>query len=345
MLNAKQLLKNKNSIEDANVGPQILTLRLTPFCNLNCKYCMGGSISDGNFYSNRMDLFQLLDLFKQASDMGISEIDLNLLNGEPFVSNDIKTVIKEVKQMGFRGVFTTNGSLLDDEVSDIMNTYKWDLLTISIDSIDPNVQYLLRPAMNNVPYLNNIFNFIRGLEKDKSGINIELNVVVSKINFRNIPDLINFFGKYSIIKKINLLKLIVNPSLSKDLWKGLALNKDDEADFIDTVRNFKNNLLIRGCEQWVKVEENKIDNVAVNSRCFLNYFMIAIDYDGSIIQCPQIGTSVGSNVKEATLRDIWLGSHFLLRKRLAQNAECSNSCCTPLKNINNCIINFLSKRS
>ncbi len=381
MIEKDALVKVKRALNDANVGPSVLALRLTPLCNLNCVYCKGGFVKKNylaaeirkddkfskiirlvrdSFFSikrpksryhigvpstdNRartMNLQQLRLLFMQAKEIGVSEIDLNILDGEPFMRKDIREIIKEIKNMGFKGTITTNGSLLNKDVANIMNSYKWDTIFISIDSLIPSIQYTLRPSRDNRLYMDNLISFVKILENMKSEVNIFVNTVVTRVNYKHITDLISFFKKFSVVKKVFLLKLI-NPGLERSIWEKISLTLDEEYELMSRLEKFRGDSFVEGIEQWGNYGEEKGEvKERVKAKCFLNYFMISVDYNGTVIQCPQINISIGSDVTITHLADIWRKRHLALREKLSESAECMEMCCAPLKEINNCIQDFL----
>ena len=346
MLGRDQLLRIEDAIKNKNSAPLVLAFRLSPVCNLGCLYCKGG------FTGTKKDKFDtiigldlLKSIFSEARGMGVREIDLNILEGEPFTHPDIIEIVKSVKANGFKGAITTNGSLLEEVAAETMASCNWDIIFISIDSLNPKTQYCLRPALCGKDYLHNIIDFIEMMDNKETKIEIYLNVVVSRLNYKEIPNLIDFFGRHKSVTKINLLRLI-NPGLENRLWKEISITGHQEEEFRSLmVPYYGRDSFIRGIGQWEPNKEGISEKNQRLTSCFFNYFTLSIDYNGEVVQCPQMRNRIGANVKNKPLKDIWNTTHATLRQRLYKDASCMNECCSLLRGINNCISKFLSEEN
>ena len=117
------VLKNKNNVIKA------LCLHVAHTCNLNCTYCFA---SQGKYQGDKA--LMSFEVGKQALDFLIASsgdrknLEVDFFGGEPLMNWD---VVKQLvayarsieKQHGknFRFTLTTNGMLLDDEVTEFCN--------------------------------------------------------------------------------------------------------------------------------------------------------------------------------------------------------------------------------
>jgi len=77
-------------------------------------------------------------------------------------------------------------------------------------------------------------------------------------------------------------------------------------------------------------------------KCFTNYYILSIDSNGDVLQCPQHPVTIaGLNIRKTTLKALWGGEHLLFRERLARHAPCFGGCCTILKEQNKMIMSGL----
>ena len=117
------VLKNKNNVIKA------LCLHVAHTCNLNCSYCFA---SQGKYHGDKA--LMSFEVGKQALDFLIASsgdrtnLEVDFFGGEPLMNWDVvkqlvayaRSIEKE-KGKNFRFTLTTNGMLLDDEVTEFCN--------------------------------------------------------------------------------------------------------------------------------------------------------------------------------------------------------------------------------
>lgn len=131
-----------------------LCLHVAHDCNLRCKYCFA---STGDFGHGR----KLLDeaTGKKAIDFllehsqGRRNLELDFFGGEPLMNMDVvKSVVSYARSKekeynkNFRFTITTNGVLLNDEITEYING-EMSNIVLSIDG-RPEVNDRMRPAVN-----------------------------------------------------------------------------------------------------------------------------------------------------------------------------------------------------
>lgn len=131
-----------------------LCLHVAHDCNLRCKYCFA---STGDFGHGR----KLLDeaTGKKAIDFllehsqGRRNLELDFFGGEPLMNMDVvKSVVSYARSKekeynkNFRFTITTNGVLLNDEITEYINS-EMSNIVLSIDG-RPEVNDRMRPAVN-----------------------------------------------------------------------------------------------------------------------------------------------------------------------------------------------------
>ena len=138
------LLKNKNSDIKA------LCLHVAHTCNLNCSYCFA---SQGKYQGDKA--LMTFEVGKQALDFLIANsgtrhnLEVDFFGGEPLMNWDVvKDLVKYARSIekdagkNFRFTLTTNGVLLDDEVTEFCNK-EMSNVVLSLDG-RPEVHDLLR---------------------------------------------------------------------------------------------------------------------------------------------------------------------------------------------------------
>mgnify|MGYP001453053456 CR=1 FL=1 len=333
----------KISLANPEIGPETVALMLSKACNLRCLYCRGGKLilADSSEELTTKDLF---DMFRDARDFKVKDINLGGFLGEPFCRKDIIAIIQEIKRLGLSGTMTTNGSFLNSEVAKIMTDCAWDIIRISLDSADATIQHLIRPAANQKPYFHNIVEFLDTLKKTGSRVRVILNVVISKFNFKGLAALVEFANSYKNICSIDLLKLM---SRGLVYYGDLQLNKDEIREFKSILFSLKNNKKLKCQDDWGEFRNNerfKTSNQEKMESCFVNYYILSIDSNGGIMKCPQYQLNVpGLNLKNSSLKTLWRNELLQFRQSLLEKAPCYRECCSILKEENKLILDCLSR--
>lgn len=159
---------------------------ITARCNQNCKYC--------HRFLNIKDLSyeQNLSILNNLEKSGITSITWT--GGEALLLNGIDDLLECSYNKGIKNKIITNGKLLTKERIDKIYKYL-DSITLSIDSVDNNINYSLGRGTNHFQEIKDILDYIK--EKGYN-IKIRINSVVCKNNSNNFNDLINFLNNYNI---------------------------------------------------------------------------------------------------------------------------------------------------
>lgn len=343
----------KKGIKDSAVGPETIALMLTGGCNFNCIYCRGSRPQKDSSADGELSTRELFGLFDDARAFGVKEINLGGMNGEPFCRKDIIQIVKRIKELHLFGSMTTNGGLLNAQAARELDDCGWDILLLSLDSPEPSVQYALRPAFSKAAYFDNITEFLETLKSRKSKLRVLLNMVITRMNYKLLPRMLAFVQRYDNIESINLLKLI---NMGLPTYGELALREEELREFRSMLAELKEAKKINYAANWgvdPDSRERPQDNqkkpapspARINTgRCFTNYYILSIDANGDLLQCPQHQKTVqGLNVKNTPLRKLWKEEHLKFRKTLADYAPCFDECCTILKEQNELIARSLSR--
>jgi len=111
-------------------GPVVIW-NLTRRCNLTCKHCYALAV-DKHFPGELTtdEAFDVLDQLKAARVPA-----LILSGGEPLLRDDIHTIAKRAKEMGFYTALSTNGTLIGADDIKAIETVGYDYIGISIDGM------------------------------------------------------------------------------------------------------------------------------------------------------------------------------------------------------------------
>jgi len=328
----------RTGLNDPRTGPETIALMLTGTCNLSCVYCRGGRIDDGrsNGKGSELSAEELFGLFEDARNLKVREINIGGMRGEPFCRQDIRRIMRKIKELGLTGSMTTNGSMLNGGLAAEMSGYGWDILLLSLDAPFAGLQHSLRPAVNKKEYFPNITEFLDTLEKTSSKIRVLVNMVITRHNYGYFPEMVKFVNKYKNIESLNILKLI---DMGLPGYSDLQLDREQSAEFRQMLAACGQEKKVMYAGNWA-VEEN-ITGLSVGAEgagCFTNYYILSIDANGDVLHCPQQYRVIpGLNIRNMPLRELWLNELLSFRRGLARSALCYDECCTILKEQNKLI--------
>lgn len=159
---------------------------ITARCNQNCKYC--------HRFLNIMDLTydENLNVLNNLENSGITSITWT--GGEALLLNGIDNLLKISYEKGIKNKIITNGKLLTRERIDKIYKYL-DSITLSIDSINDDINDSLGRGRNHFEEIKEILDYIK---EKKYDVKIRINSVVCKNNIDDFKDLTNFLNNYDI---------------------------------------------------------------------------------------------------------------------------------------------------
>ncbi|MBF0247207.1 MAG: heme d1 biosynthesis radical SAM protein NirJ [Alphaproteobacteria bacterium] len=111
-------------------GPVVIW-NLVRRCNLTCKHCY--SISADKEFPGELNTAQVFAVMK---DLRAARVPVIILSGgEPLLRPDIFDIAREAKALGFYTALSTNGTLIDERLADVIEDIDFDYLGISIDGL------------------------------------------------------------------------------------------------------------------------------------------------------------------------------------------------------------------
>lgn len=163
----------------------VIDYKVTGKCNSNCRFCWDFCKSVQE--STPSDIENALKKL-----VGIVDI-ISLTGGEPLVAQNIVSIIKCIRNLGFRIYLSTNGILLNRYLDDIGNNV--DIIGLPIDTSDRDTQAEMgRPSSMLAMTMDNI----RNLKRRYPQITIKVGTVATSMNISQLVDLghILFCGTY-----------------------------------------------------------------------------------------------------------------------------------------------------
>lgn len=176
-------------------------------CNLRCVYCMQQNIHE---VDKRMDPEERVAEWKYLMELhDVDKLNVCLFGGEPFfnisyIEQILKIANKEIGDVAYSVV--TNGTLIDQRVLNLINTYNINRIQITIDG--PEATHNSRRVSNDInSFQESITNIHKILEQTQATIII--NSVIDTANYDNIDEstdiLVNEFKDYILCEKPRII--------------------------------------------------------------------------------------------------------------------------------------------
>jgi len=318
--------------------PVKVDIFFTERCNLRCKFC-NYSKTPLDVIKKEMSDKEISRLIDEISQMGIRIF--GVLGGEPFLRKGILLKsMEKIKKHGIIGSMVSNGTLVGEK--DIIKIVKmeWDLIRFSIDGLRETHDNLrgVRGSFDRV--VNSVKNFYKVKKRTKSNFpTVEVNFVLTNKNYNQLGDLIKELAPY----KINFVYILPMIELTEGS-KHLKISKMEvsevdrflkEADDISKEYDIKSNI-----EEIIKknlfLYSNKMEKIILEGNeklpsCFLPWYTMNINSDGSVTPCPQWPKSEGIKLNKNYLRRIWFEDFESMRGKIKSSLpEWCSRCCVPL---------------
>lgn len=203
---------------------------ITARCNQNCKYCHRFlNINDLTYDEN-------LNILNNLENSGITSITWT--GGEALLLKGIDDLLKISYEKGIKNKIITNGKLLTKERIDKIYKYL-DSITLSIDSVDDNINDSLGRGKKHFTEIKEILDYIK---EKKYDVKIRINSVICKNNINKFSDLIYFLNDYNIYswRIFKFMPLREKSIINKDLFDIALFDYNEVVKYIKSNSNIKN---------------------------------------------------------------------------------------------------------
>lgn len=327
-----RVLQNNNTkglyyYESKNLD--FLSVEVTKLCSRKCIYCYAGAgegesaVGSGE---NIMEYKVFEKLIDNAKETGIKTVELT--GGDPLVIKDIERYIKKVLDCGFECFVSTKHYVTPERAKKIKEC-GLNVIQVSLDSSDKNIADRMIGCQGG---FNEVIQSINNLQE--AGVDVIVKAVITSLNIRRIPDLIQYCTKLGV-KKItfNLYGMSCgrhNTAFYADEEAIMQLTKE-----IKSLRErFKSRIFIEYpelyIEQFIKTNNGSLEYKhyyrGVCSPLSTSIFVMS---NGDIPYCSYLASEkdmILGNIKEESFSDI-LGSKKLAKwkspdKELYADTEC-----------------------
>ena len=282
--------------------PLEVALELTHHCNFRCQHCYIPDFSAPDLLSTE----RILALLDELAEMGT--LFLTLTGGEMLLRPDWYEIASRARSLGFSLRLFTNGSTLDEEKADLIQTLH-ATVEISLYSMDEGIFERITQKKGSFERT------IRGIELLRERhVEVLLKIPVMVYNTTGFEKVFEYAARIGATARADS-RIVAKKN--GDLVT-LKLRADPE-DLLPLYRS--------GHTPCSIPEENGSDPRGVGPLCAAGNRYANIASSGEVRACNILPGAAG-NLREQTFREIWEGSPWLQKVRAIRRAhlEPCNAC-------------------
>ena len=287
-----------------------------------------------------MSLSEWLTLIDQAVDAGVEQFFV-LGGGEPFLKKGILDILRAIKSKNCYGMLTTNGSLIDHQVSDALIDMRWDEIHFSIDGDNPQTHDKLRGQQGSFRKAVQSACRLRTIHEDFSP-RIVIHTVITNQNHTQLTGIIDMAHALGA-KRVDFDALIAYRPEQKSLLLSntqqqelkseaqRALLRAQELNIESTLENFT---------RQERTERGAIPPTALpkegklGAPCLKPWHHLVIGHNGRTAPCCVL-SGEGPSIRDSSFLDFWHNSDYFTRLRRSMYNH------TPTKRCAECSWNIL----
>lgn len=297
-----------------------LFLELTTQCNENCIHC--GS-NCGKAKKNELTTEQYKSFLKKVKDdFDIRSIMLDITGGEPLLRKDFFDIMSYAHKLGYIWGMTSNGTLIDDSIS--QRLYECGMRTIAI-SIDG-----LRETHDRLRRRNGAYDAaIKGINSLVANGNFENIQVTTVINHENISELNGLFNILNNIDIDSWRIINIEPIGRANEHNELLLNQDEYKYMFNFIREKRKAgyPVTYGCSHYLGLDlEREVREWYYF--CNAGVYTASITSEGDICACLDIERRpelTQGNILKDDFKYIWENKFEVFRTDLSSyNEKCVN---------------------
>jgi len=294
------------------VPPTSCVFSLTKRCNSRCLYC--GIWEAPKPLEPSFD--EISYVVEQLHALGVKELVLS--GGEPLLRSDIVEIVSTATRLGLKVNLLTNGVRLDHPLIDDLVNAGIHTITLSLDSLNPDVYYKLR----GIPF-NAVGKALVALDTvDRSKTRVHLTCVVTMLNLDSLPDLVYYardhkigilFQPYNEIPGHSKPGLLPQPETVPLLEQAIA----------GVINLKREGAPVCSSEYYLhRIPQFMLDRRSLlqGFHCTAGYTGINIDTNLDVLPCWSLPSA--GNFRVNDLRTIWKSRRFDQLRQRMKRLEC-----------------------
>lgn len=269
--------------------PLAVEIDLTYSCNYNCLYCRNGML-------NRKEYIDYDDVKRIILELCKNNIfNVNISGGEPTLHPQFVEIIKLLNECNIIWNLTTNGSLLDEKMVELLKENNVNSVFITLAGMSNDVDGYIKSTKNTyTKAIEAIENCI------KNNVDIHVGYLLTPLNVKDIDKFIKYAKDKTLSVKLMKVKPLGTSLFNTELYI-------DNTIYNKVLNKMKDEL---GNKLLDSEQNQQIENI----NCMAGVTTCVIGADYNVYPCVMFlgdnDTSCGS-IKNNTLKDIWNDSPVL----------------------------------
>lgn len=291
--------------------PRKVDIELTARCNLRCRYCY--------FFNNPAVKYEdvptesWLQFFEELGALGV--MDVTLAGGEPFIREDLRTLLDGIKRNRMRYALLSNGGLIDDDIAAfIAASGRCNYVQVSVDGSKPETH---DPARGKGSFEQ----AVRGIRiLQKHGVKVAVRMTIHRYNVDDLEDTARF-----LLEELGLPGFGTNSAgylgtcrlHSEEIMLTTAERQKAMETLVRLDRKYPGRIsatagpLAEG-HHWLSMEKARAESAPAFpmggrlTGCGCPFNKISIRADGAIIPCSMLAHIELGRINRDSLAEIWL---------------------------------------
>ncbi|MBI2252969.1 MAG: radical SAM protein [Armatimonadetes bacterium] len=306
-----EILSNK-PVEQILSAPLKAHFSITYLCELKCRHCSQNIKSSQN---NELSLEEIKKLIDHLREIGVLEISLG--GGDPFLRKDLIEIISYARNKGLNVSLSATGIFVSRALAKKLSELKLKSLRISFDgSTEKSYDYFrgkgtYRKAMRGIKILREVLE-----------CPLIIHSTIMKQNITELTSLLRIAQKL----QANLWTIdFVKPLGGAKNFPQIFLTQEEVAGAINFLKRLRENTSLP-----IEIPSfpylSKSKEIYRNFGCAGGNLTCYIDPLGNVSPCSFLNSTLGGeNIREKTLKEIWLNAAgFQKMRSLSGNETCLN---------------------
>ena len=280
-------------------APLTAMIHIAEHCNVRCEFCWHHSfLRKEPLHPTKVETAEVIKLIEDLAHMGTNDITLSA-NGEPTIHPGFPAIVDTIKNYEIQLKVVTNLTILSPDVASALA--RTDHLIVNLGAWDETSYKAIYAPRGPISFTD-IVKHIKTLATLSHGPKIKIGYVITKNNFRRVREALELAHS---CKVASVRFKLMDPS---DFTGSLIIDQNDRQWLAAEIRNIlndkpaiENNLqsllgTLAGPSEFTLPE---------HGRCFVGWFVININEDGTTTLCCQNEELVIGNWRNEPLRKIW----------------------------------------
>lgn len=330
-----------------------IAIEITYKCNLNCLMCplynwkVTKGQKENKLITSELELITIKKLLKDLKRINTKTILLT--GGEPFLHKEFIYIIQETKKYNFYCSVLSNGTIMNNEIAQVLIGEQLDVLSISLDGPE-EIHNKVRNSRDSYEKIISNISFIQDLKRKQGSLKPEiiLNCTISSLNYQNLKELIKIAADLQI-KKFDFIYLFYTTptqeeSMTQLLDRNEYLPKPEDQKLPAYLREIDIELLqdmIRELKEYASLQKVNISFIpnlkdqqyedrfyneesSFCNKCFYPWYATRISPNGDVYPCS-INVKMG-NVRDDSILKIWNNSRYKSFRRILKKQKLFPTC-------------------